>query len=126
MHTGLIKYIRTCGLLIKNNGVILTNVIGKDEVIFSGQKSDAYVCMCVCLPQTKHAATRLICQVCLPRQRVSQTAMWREQCQAGQPGSQDPDRSLERAHLQAPKENLIKLNLILFKGFSLSSDTVIN
>lgn len=67
--------------------------------------------------QTKHAATRLICQVCLPSQRVSQTAMWREQCQAGQLGSDGhrktvfpADWSSEGAHLQAPKENVIEMN----------------
>lgn len=48
---------------------------------------------------------------------VSQTAMWSEQCQAGQLGSNGhrkavfpADRSLERAHLTAPREHIMKLN----------------
>lgn len=68
----------------------------------SGQKN----CVCVvCEAQTKHAATGLLRQVCLPSQRVSQTAMWSESCQAGQLGSQETDGSLERARPAAPKEN---------------------
>lgn len=49
--------------------------------------TEEIVCSHVCLPQTKHAATCFICQVCLPNQRVSQTAIWREQRQAVELGS---------------------------------------